>query len=59
MPVKRLGFLWFEEPTDRRRDEALANYLRITEALPTVMMSPQGVPGEANRQNLSGNAGEE
>ena len=49
--LEKLGFLWFEEPTDRRGDEALANYLRIKEALPTVMIS--GGEGQCNRGALA------
>ena len=37
--LEELGFLWFEEPTSRHTDDAVANYLRIRDALPTVKIS--------------------
>ena len=49
--LEELGFLWFEEPTDRRGEGAIDNYLRINEALPTVKVS--GGEGRANRSELS------
>ncbi|MFO7918170.1 MAG: mandelate racemase/muconate lactonizing enzyme family protein [Anaerolineae bacterium] len=44
--LEELGFLWFEEPTNRRGEDAIDNYLRIKEALPTVMVS-----GGESREN--------
>lgn len=49
--LEELGFLWFEEPTNRRAEDAIANYLRIQEALPTVKVS--GGESRANRGELA------
>jgi L-alanine-DL-glutamate epimerase-like enolase superfamily enzyme len=49
--LERLGFLWFEEPTDRRGEEGIARYLRVKEALPTVMIS--GGETRLNRGELA------
>ena len=49
--LEKLGFLWFEEPTNRRTEGAIDNYLRIQEALPNVMVS--GGEGLASRSELS------
>ena len=48
--LEELGFLWFEEPTSKRGDEAIDNYLKIKRALPTVMVS--GGEGRRNRAEL-------
>jgi L-alanine-DL-glutamate epimerase-like enolase superfamily enzyme len=48
--LEELNFLWFEEPTDKRGDDAIDNYLRIKEALPTVMIS--GGESRINRHEL-------
>ena len=49
--LEELGFLWFEEPTNRRGPDAIDNYLRIKQALPTVMVS--GGEGRPNRGELA------
>ena len=49
--LEELGFLWFEEPTARTGEDAIENYLRIQEALPTVMVS--GGEGRENRGDLA------
>ncbi|MBM3188310.1 MAG: mandelate racemase/muconate lactonizing enzyme family protein [Chloroflexi bacterium] len=49
--LEELGFLWFEEPTKRWGDDAIANYLRVKEALPTVKVS--GGEGRASRSELA------
>ncbi len=49
--LERLHFLWWEEPTSKRGDDAIDNYLRIKQALPTVMIS--GGEGVSNRGGLS------
>ena len=48
--LEELGFLWFEEPTSKRGDDAIDNYLKIKEALPTVMIS--GGESQVNRHDL-------
>ena len=48
--LEELNFLWFEEPTDKRGDDAIDNYLKIKEALPTVMVS--GGESRINRHEL-------
>jgi len=48
--LEELNFLWFEEPTNKRGDEAIDNYLKIKEALPTVMIS--GGESRINRYDL-------
>src|SRR5690606_9237360 len=37
--LEELGFLWWEEPTNRRDDDAIDNYLRIKNALSKVRIS--------------------
>ena len=49
--LEELGFLWFEEPTSRHGPDAIGNYLRINEALPSVKVS--GGEGRPNRGELS------
>lgn len=49
--LEELGFLWFEEPTAKRGEHAIDNYLRIKEALPTVKIS--GAETTPNRQELA------
>jgi L-alanine-DL-glutamate epimerase-like enolase superfamily enzyme len=49
--LEELKFLWFEEPTSRRGENAIENYLKISEALPTVYIS--GGEGRTNRYELS------
>jgi len=48
--LEELKFLWFEEPTSRWGENAIENYLKINEALPTVMIS--GGEGRENRLEL-------
>lgn len=48
--LEEMGFLWWEEPTDRRGEEAVDNYLRIKSALNTVKIS--GGEGQPNRGSL-------
>jgi L-alanine-DL-glutamate epimerase-like enolase superfamily enzyme len=49
--LEELGFLWWEEPTSRRTDDAIDNYLRIKEELRTVKVS--GGEGQPNRGGLA------
>jgi len=37
--LEELRFLWFEEPIDMRAEGAIGGYVRINQALPTVMVS--------------------
>jgi L-alanine-DL-glutamate epimerase-like enolase superfamily enzyme len=48
--LEELGFLWIEEPTSKGGGDAIDNYLRIKQALPTVMVS--GGEGRHNRCEL-------
>jgi L-alanine-DL-glutamate epimerase-like enolase superfamily enzyme len=49
--LEELGVLWFEEPTRRVGEDAIDNYLRVKQALPTVMIS--GGEGRPCRAELS------
>lgn len=49
--LERLGYLWWEEPTSRRGEDAIDNYLRIKRELKKVMIS--GGEGRTNRGELS------
>ena len=49
--LEELGLLWFEEPTVRTGEDAIENYVRINEALPTVRVS--GGEGRENRGSLA------
>ncbi|MFH1086135.1 MAG: mandelate racemase/muconate lactonizing enzyme family protein [Chloroflexota bacterium] len=49
--LERLGFTWWEEPTNRRGEDAIDNYLRVKQALPTVKIS--GGEGRTNRGELA------
>jgi galactonate dehydratase len=48
--LERLRFLWWEEPTSRGGEDGTGNYLRVKQALTTVMVS--GGEGRANRGEL-------
>ncbi|MFH1085301.1 MAG: mandelate racemase/muconate lactonizing enzyme family protein [Chloroflexota bacterium] len=37
--LEELGFLWWEEPTSKRGDDAIDSYLRIKAQVPSVMIS--------------------
>ncbi len=49
--LEELGFLWWEEPTDRRSEEAVDNYLRIKNVLSTVKVS--GGESQPNRAAIA------
>ncbi|MBC7237987.1 MAG: mandelate racemase/muconate lactonizing enzyme family protein [Chloroflexi bacterium] len=49
--LDELGFLWWEEPTDRRSEDAIDNYLRIKSMLKRVKVS--GGEGQPNRGGLA------
>jgi len=48
--LEELGFLWWEEPTNRRDDDAIDNYLRIKRVLKQVKIS--GGEGRLSRSEL-------
>jgi galactonate dehydratase len=49
--LEELGILWWEEPTNRRKEGAIDDYLRIKEALSTVKIS--GGESRPNRGDLA------
>ncbi len=48
--LEELKFLWFEKPMGEMGEDAVDNYLKINEALPTVMVS--GLEKEMNRDKI-------